>query len=192
VRVRDALGVERAAPLFFVSPAQVNYLMPAQTAAGAATVTITSGDNIVSIGSVTMAALAPGLFTLNATGTGLPAAAVLRAKSDGSLVYEAVAQYDAARNQFVAVPIDLGPESDQVFLLLFGTGMRGRSAGSPATARYATTVSGEVLYAGAQGEFAGLDQVNVRVPRSLIGRGEVELEVFVDGRPTNAVRVSIK
>jgi uncharacterized protein (TIGR03437 family) len=32
VRVRDALGVERLAPLFFVSPSQINYLMPAGAA----------------------------------------------------------------------------------------------------------------------------------------------------------------
>ncbi len=192
VRVRDAQNVERLAPLFFVSANQVNYLMPAQTALGLATVTITNGDSIVSIGSVTIGTFAPGLFTANASGSGLAAAALLRVKADGSLAYENVARYDTATSQFVAIPIDLGPESDQVFLLLFGTGIRGRAASSPVTARYANTISGEVLYAGGQGDLVGLDQINVRVPRSLIGRGEVELEVSVDGRFTNAVRVAVK
>jgi hypothetical protein len=32
------------------------------------------------------------------------------------------------RVKFVAVPIDLGPPTDQVFLLLFGTGLRFNSA----------------------------------------------------------------
>ena len=191
VRVRDALGIERLAPLFFVSAGQVNYLMPAATATGAATVTITSGDNILSIGAVTLAPLAPGLFTANATGQGLPAAVALRIKADGALSYELVALYDATRNQFIAVPIDLGVESDQVFLLLFGTGMRGRAAASPLVARLGA-VTAEVLYAGAQGDLAGLDQVNVRVPRALIGRGEVEFEMTLDGKPTNTVRVAIK
>ena len=196
VRVRDALNVERLAPLFFVSANQVNYLMPAQTALGAATVTITSDNSVVSIGvsigTVTIGAFAPGLFTANASGSGLAAAALLRVKADGSLAYENVVRYDTASSQFVALPIDLGPESDQVFLLLFGTGIRGRAATSPVTARYANTNSGEVLYAGAQGDLVGLDQINVRVPRSLIARGEVELEVSVDGRFTNAVRVAVK
>ena len=53
-------------------------------------------------------------------------------------------------------------------------------------------VNAEVLYAGAQGDLVGLDQVNVRVPRALIGRGEVELEMTLDGKPTNTVRVAIK
>ena len=46
-----------------------------------------------------------------------------------------------------------------------------------------------VLYAGAQGELAGLDQVNVALPRALAGRGEVELGLTVDGKAANAVRV---
>ena len=165
--------------------------MPANTAAGVATVTITSGDNVLSLGMATLAPFAPGLFTASATGQGVAAAVALRIKADGTLLYEPVAQYDSVRNQFVALPIDLGAVNDQVFLLLFGTGVRGRSASSPVTARFGTT-SAEVLYAGAQGELIGLDQLNVRVPRSLLGRGEIEIEMTVDGKPTNAVRVAIK
>jgi hypothetical protein len=47
VRVRDSLGDERLAPLFFVSPQQINYLLPAGTAPGAVTITIISGDGAV-------------------------------------------------------------------------------------------------------------------------------------------------
>jgi len=38
----------------------------------------------------------------------------------------------------------------------------------------------------------GLDQVNVLIPRSLIGRGEVDVVLTVDGKPANTVRVAIK
>jgi uncharacterized protein (TIGR03437 family) len=191
IKVRDALGVERAAPLFFVSPNQVNYLMPVNTAAGAATVTLTSGDNILSLGVVNLAASAPGLFTANASGQGVPSALALRVKANGVLSYESLMQFDAGRNQFVPAPIDLGPESDQVFLLLFGTGFRGRSALSAVTARLAN-INSEVLFAGPQGDLVGLDQINVRIPRSLIGRGEVAVELVADNREVNAVRVAIK
>jgi uncharacterized protein (TIGR03437 family) len=37
-----------------------------------------------------------------------------------------------------------------------------------------------------------LDQVNLRLPRSLAGRGEVELALTVDGREANRVKVQIK
>ncbi|HMY76858.1 MAG TPA: hypothetical protein PLQ88_33875, partial [Blastocatellia bacterium] len=49
-----------------------------------------------------------------------------------------------------------------------------------------------VTYAGAQNEFAGLDQLNLLLPRSLAGRGEVDLTVTVDGKTANTVKVSIK
>ncbi len=50
----------------------------------------------------------------------------------------------------------------------------------------------EVLYAGPQGGFAGLDQVNLRIPRSLIGVGETNLVLTVDGKVVNTVRINIK
>src|SRR4030095_778036 len=158
------------------------------TAAGTGVITVTSGDGIVSMGAVNIAAAAPGLFAANANGQGVAAATVLRVKADGAQSFEPVATFDSARNQFVSVPIDLGPElgtaSDQLFLLLFGTGVRFRSTQSAVTC----TIGGanaEVLYAGAQGGFVGLDQLNVRLPRSLKGRGEVDIVLLVDGKAAN-------
>jgi uncharacterized protein (TIGR03437 family) len=42
-----------------------------------------------------------------------------------------------------------------------------------------------------QGDFAGLDQINLRIPRSLVGRGEVEVVVSVDGQTANPARINI-
>ena len=50
----------------------------------------------------------------------------------------------------------------------------------------------EVLYAGPAPGFAGLDQANVRVPRGLIGKGEVTILLTADNRSSNAVTVSIR
>jgi uncharacterized protein (TIGR03437 family) len=50
----------------------------------------------------------------------------------------------------------------------------------------------EVLFADAAPGFVGLDQVNVRLPRSLAGRGAVEVELSVHGRAANNVRVSVR
>jgi uncharacterized protein (TIGR03437 family) len=191
VRVRDSAGTERSAPLFFVSPLQVNFQVPAGTAGGGATVTIAAADGRVSTGGVQIAAVSPALFTANANGQGVAAATVFRLKGNGAQSYEPVARFDSAQNRFVAVPIDLGPTTDQVFLVLNGSGVRYRSNLAAATARIGGT-SSEVLYAGPQGGFAGLDQMNLRVPRSLAGRGEVDVMLVVDGKPANAVKMSIK
>ncbi len=50
----------------------------------------------------------------------------------------------------------------------------------------------EVSFAGAQGAFVGLDQVNVLVPRSLAGRGEVKVQLRVESQMANPVRIHVK
>jgi uncharacterized protein (TIGR03437 family) len=50
----------------------------------------------------------------------------------------------------------------------------------------------EVVYAGAQGSFPGLDQVNLLLPATLRGAGMVTLTLTVDGAPANTVVVKIR
>ncbi|HMV48878.1 MAG TPA: hypothetical protein PKD31_14065, partial [Blastocatellia bacterium] len=133
----------------------------------------------------------PGLFATDASGKGLAAAVALRIKADGTQIYEAVADFDPIRNAFVPRPIDLGPAGEQVFLALFGTGFRHRSSLTATNTQIGGT-STEVLYAGPQDSFAGLDQINARLPRTLAGRGEVDIVVNVDGLAANVLKVSIK
>ena len=189
--VRDSRGVERLAPLFFVSPMQINYQIPPETASGFATVTIMSGDGAVSIGTVEIAPVAPGLFTANADGTGITSALALRVKADGQAVYEPVAQLDSAQNKFVPLGLAFGAKNEQVFLLLYGTGIRGRSDLSNVKVEIGGREA-QVLFAGAQGDFAGLDQINLLVPQDLIGRGEVDVVLTVDGKIANRVKLSIR
>ena len=191
VKIKDSAGTERLAPLFFVSPGQTNYLIPPGTVTGAATVTITSGNGTVSVGTIQIANVAPGLFTANASGQGVPSGYLLRVRGDGSQSIEPLAQFDTTLNRFVAVPIDLGPATDQVFVILFGTGFRFRSSLSAVTAR----LGGEnvtVAFVGPQGDFVGLDQLNVQLPRTLAGRGEIDWVLTVDGKTANTVRINIK
>ena len=191
VLVRDSAGVERAAPLFFVAPTQINYQIPAGTASGEATVTITSGTGQVSTGTLNIAAVAPGLFSAAASGQGVAAAVVLRSKPDGMQGYESVAQYDGAQQRFVAAPIDLGGEDEQVFLILYGMGFRHHSSPSAALVELGG-LEVAALYAGPQGDFAGLDQLNLKLPRALIGRGEIDLWLNVFGRESNHVKIRVK
>jgi uncharacterized protein (TIGR03437 family) len=190
VKVRDSQGVERNAPLFFVSPGQINFQIPPGSAVGAATITVTNSQSGTATGTMQLAAVAPGVFTANATGQGVAAAVALRVRGDGSQSFEPVSRFDTALNRFVSIPIDLGPATDQVFLLLFGTGVRNRSALAAVT----TTIGGEtaeVSYAGIQSDFVGLDQINARISRSLAGRGEVDVVFSADGRMANTVRINI-
>ena len=50
----------------------------------------------------------------------------------------------------------------------------------------------DVLYSGPQNQYEGLDQVNLRLPRSLAGRGEMDVALWVDGVRANTVRISVQ
>lgn len=190
VKVRDSAGMTRDAQLFIVTPTQVNFHLPAETALGEATVLIMNGNTLIASGATRAVAVAPGLFTANADGIGLATGVVLRVRN-GVASYEPLVRLDPMTNRFVPVPIDLGPAGDEVHLVLFGAGLRARSALSAVTAR----VGGEaapVTYAGAQGSLVGLDQLNLFLPRTLAGRGEANIALSVDGKAANVVRVVIR
>lgn len=189
LKVKDSLGVERLAPLFFVSPDQINYLIPAGTAPGEASVTVTSGDGSLSLGALEISSVAPGLFTANANGQGVPAAILLRVSGNGAQSLEVISRFDGSG--FVPLPLDLGPATDQVFLILFGTGFRFNTGLSAVTCSIGGA-NADVSFASAQGGLVGLDQANVRIPRSLIGRGLVNVILTVNGKAANIVQVNIK
>lgn len=192
VKLKDSVGSERLAPLFFVSPQQINYLIPRGSAIGPAAVTVMNRNQVVATGSLQIDRVAPGLFAANADGRDVAAAVVVQVAANGSQTSQLVFQCDARPGSCVAVPFDLGTESDQTILVLFGTGIRGRT-GVPPMRVLVGNVETEVLYAGPQGDFIGLDQVNVRLPRSLMGRGQVDVFIMsVDGKPANPVTVTIK
>src|SRR5262249_17374121 len=55
VNIKDSAGVEQLATLFYISPAQINCQIPPGTAAGAATVTVTSGNGNIATGTIQIA-----------------------------------------------------------------------------------------------------------------------------------------
>lgn len=191
VRLRDNSGQELLAPLIFVSPTQINLQLAPGLLLGPVLVRIGNNDSFVSSGSMSVESVAPGLFSANGTGKGLAAAVALRVKSNGTQSFEPVSRFDQASGQFVAVPIDLGPATDQVFLVLFATGVRFRSSLSAVSFNIGGT-TGAPQYAGSQNEFVGLDQINVPLSGNLAGRGTVNVVLVVDGKTSNTVTVSIK
>jgi len=187
VTINDSRGVERRAPLFFVGPGQINYLIPADTALGEATVSVRWGGAVIASGTLQVEAVAPSLFAANANGKDVAAAQILRVRPDGSQSIEPVARFDAAQGRFLPVPVDFGPEGDRLFLILFGAGVRGRGE-TPAQVRVGG-VDLDVLFADAHPEFAGLDQLNAELPRSLAGSGIVAVTAAVGDAVSNSVSV---
>jgi uncharacterized protein (TIGR03437 family) len=191
LKVRDAAGVERLAPLFYVSPGQINYQMPPGSETGPAQVTVMDGAGVTAEGAADISTVSPGMFSVDGSGRGVATGYALRINAFGTPSYAPIAQFDAAQARFVVAPIDLGAATDQVFLVLFGTGFKFRSAISAVSCSIGGETS-EILYAGEAPGFVGLDQLNVRLPRSLAGRGEVDVVISVDGKTANTVRVAIR
>ncbi len=184
VTVKDSAGVSRQAGLYYVSPGQVDYVVPADTAAGVATITVGKIPSAALIASV-----GPGLFTANGTGSGVAAAIAVRASSNGAQI--PVPAFQCGQTGCSSVPMDLGAPTDVLVVKLYGTGIRGQSSLSNVVAEIGGTPA-VVAYAGPQSQFDGLDQVNVYVPRSLAGAGEVPIVLTVDGVTANVVTVNIK
>ena len=151
--------------------------------------TVTNGNGVTSTVNVIIDSVAPGIFSADSSGSGAAAAVVLRIKQNGAQSYEPAINYDPALKRFTTIPIDLGPSTDQVFLLLFGTGLRFR-ANLPTVS--IGGVNCQVTYAGRQDLYVGMDQINARIDRSLIGRGLVNVVTVVDGTAANTVTANIQ
>jgi len=175
--VTDSTGAQRSAPLIYTSAGQVNFVVPDGTAPGTATFSLTSGSTVTSA-TFNLLAVAPALFTMNGSGTGVAAATA------------ASPVFQCGTSGCVAVPINLAADAPN-YLTLYGTGIRNRSS----LTNVQVTVNGvsvPVEYAGPQPTYAGLDQVNVLLPLTLSGSGLSDLVVTVDGHTSNAVQIDVQ
>src|SRR5256714_5828289 len=149
----------RVAQIFFISPAQVNFLVPPQTELGTADVVVTNPDNFPSRGSLTTLRAAPGIFT----------------KSDDGTSAAVVLNSDTMQEG----PFD--PTSGNLRLTIFATGAKNAT-------QNLVVIGGRVLTPEsvmASSDLPGMDEVHVRVPSDLRGAGTVTLMLVSDGRESN-------
>lgn len=154
----------RAAQIFFVSPGQVNFLMPPATEIGTADIVVTNSENFPSRGSVPTLRTAPGVFTKPSDGTG-----------EGMILNSDTLQ---------SGPFD--PTGGNLRLTIFSTGARNAT-------QALVVIGGRVVNAEsvmASPDMPGLDEVRVLVPSDLRGTGTVNLSVQCDGRDSNPVTVT--
>lgn len=182
VSITDSAGVTRPAPIQYVSPRQVNYLVPAGAAPGIASVTIGAASGAAQIDTV-----GPGLYSLNGA-TGVAAANAALYSADGTVAPMPVFQCNP---ECTSVPMSLGGPGDTLAVTLYGTGFRNVTSPSAASVTIGGTRA-QILYIGAQPTYPGLDQLNVAVPLSLAGAGEVAVVLTVNGQTANSVLLNVK
>lgn len=183
ILVTDVNGVARPAEAFYASSTQINFLIPPGTAAGVASVSIASSGSPLAA-QVEIVPTNPGLFTENPAG--LAAAYAVRVDAQGNQSVETV--FTSSNGVVTATPISLGAPSDQVYLILFGTGFD--VPGNPNV-----SVGGEpslITFAGAPGSTPGLDQVNILLPHGLAGSGNVPVAFTAGGLTANMVYIFIQ
>ena len=168
------------APIFYASPVQINAQVPFQVPAGSATVVVKLGGNVVGSSGITVQNVAPGLFL----SSGGQAAAL---NQDGSA--------NSPSNPAVAGSVI------SVFLTGLGPVDHGVATGAAASANPLSQVSGnvsasiggqsaQVTFAGLAPGFAGLYQVNIRVPQ--VPAGSEALQVEVNGAASNSGEISLR
>ena len=177
-----------AAPLLYVSSDQINFVMPKNLAAGTATVIVKNIYGEYSMGTITLATTTPGIFTRDSSGRG---EASTTASADGI--------------NYQSAPYSLTINGQPNYISLFGTGFRGAAVANPddenGVAEVVTATIGgvpaRVLYAGAQGYFVGVDQINLELPVALASRmnpgvNQFEVVISVNGIEANRVMVSLQ
>lgn len=185
--LKDTLAQTTAPLLYMVSPGQVNYVIE-KAALGPATLTVVSGNSSPKTGAVQISNVAPAIYTADSSGSGVPAGSVYRVSQSNAVALDNT--FQSGGSTYSPKPFSVSG-SDKVFLVLYGTGIRNRSL-NPAKATIGDVVV-QVPYAGPQSNYPGFDQINVGpLPASLAGTGATDFVLYVDGVPSNTVRIAIQ
>jgi adhesin/invasin len=173
-----------AAPLFYVSPSQINFQMPSEpVGTGVSVVVVSGGINSLSA-TVNIAMAGPGIFTANSNGQGQ--AAVLNQDYSANS-----AQNPAAAGSVI-----------QIFATGLGLTNPAIAAGQPGpSSSLANTVSTPLVtlngvsaavgFSGLAPGFVGLYQVNVTIPPGTAS-GAASLQIQINGQSSNTATVAIK
>jgi uncharacterized protein (TIGR03437 family) len=165
VTVTDSAGVSQLSPLYYASAGQINFVVPAGAAIGAATLAVAGA----SIG-ITISAVAPSLYNV---------AQIVRVGSGAAVTTETVTG-----------PIVFG--GDTLYLVLYGSGIRGRSSLANVHCSIGNEPGFLATYAGPQSQFPGMDQVVIPLSANLQGTGTVNVVLTVDGQEANAISLTFQ
>ena len=155
--------------LSYASPSQLNVVVPPNIPIGTISLSVMPDGQGSTSTSVPVHGLQPGLFTASEDGKGLAVGFAIDRTRTIPLVLGTG-----------PVPITFPTDGSDLYISVFGTGWRNRSR----LETIQVTIGGvtaRATFAGAQPQFAGLDQLNILVPPALAGRGEVPLVVIADG-----------
>lgn len=182
------------APLFFVSPSQINFQVPWELMGlPQASLTVTADGVTGDPQTVAMALFAPGLFAANSAGSGQGAILISAtgevAAPTGSVPGRAARA--VKRGEFLSIYCTgLGPVSNRP-----ATGARSPSSPLSESLAPAVTIGGvpaNVTFSGLAPSFVALYQVNVQVPDNAPPGNAVPVVLAIGGVTSNAVTIAVQ
>lgn len=150
-----------AARLIFVSPGQINFVVPDVVATGDAVDYTINNNGILSTGKAKLVNFAPGVFTTTGDGKGKATAQCFRVSPDGLTAI------------VTSPPCTIGNASQFDTLVIYGTGWHNSASISVKIGDQTFTPS----YSGVQPEFLGLDQINITLSTALADKADQEVTV---------------
>jgi uncharacterized protein (TIGR03437 family) len=187
VRVTDSKGVARLARLMWTGAgwSSLNLIIPPESAAGPAEVTIVRADGSQTPSKIIIANVAPALWTGPNDGRGPVIGQVFQRSSDGSITQSPTWTCSKTGCQAVSIPLTSRVSTT---VRLEGTGFRLTS--SKAAIRVMIDgVAVPVESFGPMGD-STRDQVTIKLPNELIGRGEADVAMIADGALSNVARIN--
>jgi uncharacterized protein (TIGR03437 family) len=178
-------------PLVFASPGQVNLQIPWELAGSQqASITATVGTNVSTLQTMSLAAFAPGIFTLNLQGSGQ--GAVLIAPTAVLAGTQGSGSRPVLKGEYISIfCTGLGAVTNQP-----ATGAAAKSTPlSHTTATPTVTIGGvaaTVTYSGLAPGFAGLYQVNAQVSAGAPEGANVEVVMKIGGSISNTVTIAVQ
>lgn len=177
-----------SAPLFYVSPGQINAQVPFEVAGGfgitSISVQVKRGSQSTAVQTAQLAAVSPGIFTVNSRGTG-----------DGAILHAANFQLVTSGN----------PARAGEFVSIYCTGLGttnplvASGAASPNAEPLARTLTAPVVtiggraavvnFSGMAPGFVGLYQINVQIPAGL-GAGSQQVVIRMNGIDGNITTIA--
>jgi serine-type D-Ala-D-Ala carboxypeptidase/endopeptidase len=192
VELRDQFGSTRNAGLILVSPLQINLAVPEDLAPGVLSVFVYRGLDLSHRDWLVADETAPALFAADASGEGAPAGEVLVVSPDGSRTRHPLAEPPAAPGSSgLPGSVRLPGDGGELYLSLFGTGWRGSQPEAP-TELWIGDRKFSPDFSGPQGQFDGLDQINLRLDDKHLTPGLYPVWVRSGGRSSNRLHIQIE
>ncbi len=176
-------GQSISAFMVYTSAGQVAAILPSDTPAGAATVTVTYNGQTSAAANINVVQSGLGVFTANSEGNGPAVAQLYHGGKAATLI--GLTNSAQAGDTLVLYGTGLGaisgPDNEPPGNVSVGTNVTVNIAGTTITP----------TYAGRSPNFPGLDQINFKLPANISTGCYVPAEITATGQPSNLFYLSI-